>query len=295
MIKKKILITGSSGFLGKNLIKTLSKFKDFIIDGLVVKKNFFNKVKGVRYIVCDVSNLPKLKKKITEDYDIIINFAGNIDHQNKLSTKKIHYFGLKNLVSILQNNKSILFIQIGSSLEYGNVRSPILESFKCKPISVYGKSKYQASNYLKKNINNSIILRLFQVYGPLQKNNRLIPITINSCLKNKSFACSEGSQLRDFLYVEDFNELILKIINKKKIFKGIYNVGYGKPYKVKNIINLIQKKIKKGKPIFGKIKMRKDEVKILYPNIDKVKKIFKWKPKTNIFQGIEKTIKYYEK
>ena len=51
--------------------------------------------------------------------------------------------------------------------------------------------------------------------------------------KNKSFPCSEGFQLRDFLYVDDFNSLLIKIIKKKKIKSGIYNVGTGKPIRVK--------------------------------------------------------------
>ena len=83
-------------------------------------------------------------------------------------------------------------------------------------MSHYGKSKFLATKLIKQKIKKYIILRLYQVYGPFQKKNRLIPITINSCLKNNSFACSEGNQMRDFLYVNDFIKLILKILNKKK-------------------------------------------------------------------------------
>ena len=62
---------------------------------------------------------------------------------------------------------------------------------------------------------NFLVLRLYQVYGPLQKKDRIIPITIDSCLKNNSFACSNGLQKRDFLYVGDFVKLITKILKKK--------------------------------------------------------------------------------
>ena len=61
-----------------------------------------------------------------------------------------------------------------------------------------------------------IILRLYQIYGPNQEINRLIPIVISSCLKNKKFKCSSGIQIRDFLYVEDLLNLINKIICIKK-------------------------------------------------------------------------------
>ena len=114
-------------------------------------------------------------------------------------------------------------------------------------------------------------------------------------MKNIKFKCSDGEQLRDFLYIDDFVSLIIKLINKKNLRSGIYNIGYGKPIKVKSIIENIQKKIRAGKPLFGTIKMRKDEIKKLYPKIDKIKKGFNWKPKFNIQTGLNKTINFYDR
>ena len=294
-LKKKILITGASGFLGSNIISKLSKNKSLIIHGLVKNTSKIKyRYKYVRYIKADITNLNSLKKKITENYDYIINFAGNINHKNRNQTYNAHFSGVKNLISVIDTHGLKLFIQIGSSLEYGDKKSPQDEKQICKPISHYGKSKLLSSNHIKKKIKNFIILRLYQVYGPFQKNNRLIPIVIDSCLKNKSFECTDGSQLRDFLYVDDFTNLIIKILKTKKILSGIYNVGYGKPIKVREIIKYINKKIGKGKALFGLIKMRKDEMTESYPDIKKVKKIFSWSPKINFRIGLKKTIKHYE-
>ena len=138
-------------------------------------------------------------------------------------------------------------------------------------------------------------MRPYQIYGPYQKINRLIPYVITSSLKDKLFDCSSGLQFRDFLYVDDFVNLIIKIINCKNNQTGIYNVGYCKPYKVKSIIKKIILILKKGKPNFGRIKMRSDEVKYLYPDIKKVSNVYKWSPKINLTQGLIKTIKYYKK
>ena len=96
-----------------------------------------------------------------------------------------------------------------------------------------------------------------------KKKNRLIPYVINSSIKGKAFACTDGSQLRDFLYIDDFSNLILKILKKKNFKSGIFNVGFGRPYKVKEVINLVTKNLKKGKPLFGKILMRKEEKKFI--------------------------------
>jgi len=295
-MKKNILVTGGTGFLGYNLIKELIN-KGYKVTSLSSKKknnkNYFRKVK---YIFCDITNFHKLKKKIENDYDYIINFCGNINHKNKSETFHAHFHGLKNLIGSVNKDNLKLFIQIGSSLEYGRSKSPQKENTKCKPISHYGKAKYLASKYIiQNNIKNFLILRLYQVYGPYQKTDRLIPYTITSCLGNKKFDCSEGLQIRDFIYVSDFVDLVLKILNKKKIHSGIYNVGSGKPISVKKVINLIVKKIKKGHANFAKIKMRNDEIMDLYPNLEKIKKIFNWKPRVNIQRGLIKTINHYAK
>ena len=292
-MKKKILITGASGFLGTNLISRLSREKKLEIYGLIKKKT--NKIlikKNVKYICSDIT---KTKKKIDINFEYVINLAGNINHKDKVETLNAHYKGVKNLLKIINYKRNKLFIQIGSSLEYGQKKSPQKENFTCRPISYYGKAKLLATKYIQKKMKKYLILRPYQIYGPHQKNNRLIPIIIDGCLKNKSFACTEGKQYRDFLYIDDFSELILKILKTKKNKNGIYNVGFGSPIQVKSMINFIKKKIKKGKPLFGKIKMRKEEMKYAYPDIRKVKKNYKWKPKVNISAGLKKTIAYYAK
>ena len=163
----------------------------------------------------------------------------------------------------------MLFLQAGSSLEYGKKKSPNREEDRCKPISFYGKSKLKSTEYLKRSGLNFIVLRLYQIYGPFQKLNRIIPLAIYNLKKSKSFDSSSGIQLRDFLYIDDFVNLIIKIIKTKKIKSGIFNVGFGKPISIKHVLKIIEKRIKFGKVKYGKIKMRKDEPKVLFPKIKK--------------------------
>ena len=137
-------------------------------------------------------------------------------------------------------------------------------------------------------------LRLFLVYGPHQKNDRLIPQVINGCFKKKNFPVSKGNQLRDFCYVDDvINAIILSLI-KKNALGEVFNVGSGKPVLVKFIINEISKIIKQGKPQFNKIPFRKNENLKLYPSVVKIRRILGWRSKTNLKQGLVKTINYYK-
>lgn len=294
-MNKNILILGGTGFIGNNLIKKLSNFRYNITSLSSSKKKRVKLINNVKYIRTDLTDRKKIKKYITDEYQIIINLSGNIDHKNYNQALNIHYKGIKNLLDLINIKKLNLFIQAGSSLEYGNQKSPQTEKKNCEPISLYGKAKYLGSNLLLKRLKKVIVLRLYQVYGPYQKYDRLIPFVIKSCIKNKKFYCTEGSQFRDFLHVDDLANLFKKIISSKNIKYGIYNVGTGKPIQVKKIILLISKLIKKGKPIFGNKKMRSDETASLYPNIMKISKNFNWKPRISLLSGLTRTIKYYKK
>ena len=297
-MKNRILIVGGTGFIGFHLSKSLIK-SNFIYSISRQNPKKIRKVNGVKYISCDIYKKNNLKKKLKSlKFDYVINLGGNIDHSNKMQTLNSHFFGCKNLVDYFKNKNLRLFIQIGSSLEYGKKKPPHFELTKCFPNAHYGKSKLRSTKYIlkcnKKKPFPFVILRLYQIYGPNQSVNRLIPIIISSCLKNKKFDCSSGKQVRDFLYIDDLIILFHKIINSKTKLKGIFNVGSGKPIQVKKIINLIRKKIKKGFPQFGRIKLRKDEVEKYYPDLKKVTKSLNWKAKTSLNSGINKTIAFYK-
>jgi nucleoside-diphosphate-sugar epimerase len=185
-------------------------------------------------------------------------------------------------------------------MEYGDSNSPHKENIKCNlksTKSIYGKAKLLSSIYMinlfkKKNF-PSTVLRLYQAYGPRQDMNRLLPITITSCIKNKKFPCSEGTQLRDFVYVDDVVEAIIKSLTNKNARGQIINIGSGKPRKVRNIIEQVKKISKGGYPQYGKFKLRKYEVLKLYPSVKKANNKINWSPKISFKKGLKSTIKFY--
>ena len=136
----------------------------------------------------------------------------------------------------------------------------------------------------------STILRLYNTYGPRQDLNRFIPIVISGCIKNKKFPCSKGNQLRDFLHIDDVVDAILKSLTNKNAKGQIINIGSGKPRIIKNIIEYIKKILKGGYPLFGKVKLRKDEILKVYPDINKAKNKINWRPKISFKKGLKVTI-----
>ena len=301
MITKKILITGGTGFLGYHLAKKCISL-GWRVTSLSTKKPLSHKkIKKVKYLICDINKKKKLKEIVNLNYDYVVNFAGYVDHSNKKKTIQSHYNGCKNLALIFLNRKIKKFIQIGSSVEYGNLKSPQFENnekFNKKMNTYYSQAKLMSTKLLLNLFNKYQfpvnILRLYLTYGPKQDANRVIPVTIKKSLLNKKFNCSSGHQYRDFIYVDDVVSAIIKVLKNQKINGEIFNIGSGKPIKVKKIIEKIKNTIKSGQPIYGKIKLRKDEIPKLYPSILKAKKMLKWKPKININIGLKKTIKYYK-
>jgi len=298
--KKSILIVGGTGFIGYHLAKkALQKnWKVTSISSRPPKKLRY--LSKVEYLLCDITNKNNLKKKIRKSFNYVVNLGGYVDHTNKKKTFKSHYIGCKNLAEIFLNKRPLSFVQMGSSIEYGHSKSPQKENIKCNPKllkSIYGKAKLLSSLYLIKIFKEkkfpSTILRLYLAFGPRQDANRFLPILIKGCLKNKKFACSNGNQLRDFVYVNDVVDAILKSLKNKNARGQIINIGSGKPKKIRKIIEQVKKISKGGYPQFGKIKLRRDEILKLYPNINKAKVKINWRPKTSFDKGLKSTIRFY--
>jgi len=299
-MKPTVLVTGGTGFLGKNFItylKNKNRFSIYSLSKKKIKKNF--QQKNVKYIFCDISNKKQLKKKLHHNFNYIVNFAGHINHKNLNKTYETHYLGLKNLVDIFEDKNIIKFIQIGSSVEYGFLESPQKEEqfVQAKSLkSMYGKSKLLSTEYIMKKFKlknfPAIVIRPYLVYGPGQSADRLIPITISNCLKDYSFKCSSGEQKRNFMFIDDFVKIVYKSLFSK-LTGQILNVGSVKNYKVKFVISNINKLIGMGRPLYGRIKMRRDEPMNLYPSLKKLKKI-SIKKETAIIDGLKKTISYYK-
>ena len=296
MKKKSILIFGGSGFLGYHLTKKCKKLGWNITCISRSRPSKTRKIKNIKYLKLDIAS--KKIKKILEKkkFDYVVNLCGAIDHKNKNNSYRSNFIAVKNLFSLFKYKKIISFVQIGSSSEYGFVNSPQNEKIICRPTSIYGKSKLAATIFLincyKKYNFPVTVLRFYQVYGPKQ-NKGFIPQLINSCLKNTLLHTSYGKQKRDFLYVDDAINAIIKSLKAKNCKGKIINIGFGKSISLLKLMEYVQKQISGGKFLIGKIKLRKDEALNTYPDLTFAKKFLKWKGLIGLKRGINRTIESY--
>ena len=295
--KTKILILGGTGFIGYHLLKKCIR-KGW--DATSISKNYPNKNKFIRQVNYKNINLENFKNFsiLEKNYDYIVNASGYINNNDKLNYKDHNLKIVKNIFLYFKNTNIKAFVNIGTSAEYGGIKSLQNEKLICKPKSKYGKDKLKCTIFLinafKKFKFPSIIFRTYQVYGPLQEVNRLIPIAAKACFFDKKFNCSDGNLTRDFIYIDDLVEAILKALKNQKAKGQIFNLGSGKKISLKFVVNSIREFFKKGSPIYGKIKLRKDENKIIFADIKKSKKLLRWKPKTTFNVGLLETLKYYK-
>ncbi len=212
----KILLTGASGFIGKSLIK---KLRNKHAIGYIPHKLLYT------------SNL-KIQLSLFKP-DIIIHAAayGNMSWhaQDKCVIKNVT--ATQNLLEASKDIDYKLFINFGSSSEYGHTQKRMREDQKCNPQSPYAISKltttlltdFYAKKYNKKNIT----VRPFSIYGPGEDNRRLIPTLINA-LRRDIAVNLDGFAYHDWVYIDDLVSFIDHIIrNSDLIQDNIYNIGTG--------------------------------------------------------------------
>lgn len=258
-----IVITGGCGFIGSNLVKRLNatgKKKILIVDKLnkIKKKNIKN-LKFIKIENKDIFLNKLIKGKYDKKIEYIYHYGACSDTTNTDwdYLYKNNYLYSKKLINYSVKNK-IKIVYASSASVYGLSANNKKENYSnLKPINYYAKSKYLIDKYVKK-INSKYIigLRFFNVYGnnELHKKNMMSPITkfyldIKKTQKCKIFdeyaGYKKGEHARDFIFVEDCNDIAQWLIKNNKY--GIFNVGTGKVTTFKKVAEIIIKKIGKGK------------------------------------------------
>jgi|TARA_X000001036_G_scaffold73234_1_gene64778 dTDP-glucose 4,6-dehydratase len=316
---KKIIVTGGLGFIGSNLIDLLISKNYYVIniDKVTYSSNFYNtrehkKSKNYKFIRCDIKD-KKLKKIIfTYKPVAIFNLAAethvdrSIDSpESFIQSNIVGVFNLLECFKEYTNRYKSKLIHISTDEVYGDILSGrSSEKYPYQPSSPYAASKaasdHLVSSYVRTYKIPAMVTNCSNNYGPKQHPEKLIPKLIYNILNNKPLPIyGKGTNSREWIYVKDHCEALLKIFIKGKIGE-FYNIGSNKNLNnlqvSKELINISKSITKIGNKV--KILFVKDRPghDIRYAlNSNKIKSKLGWKPRTNFRQGIKLTFDWYFK
>ncbi len=324
---KKWLITGGCGFIGCNLVKVLYQTNSNyvrIIDNFKVGSKYdlkkvcnFKEKSGedldnftpiqnhVDLIEGDILD-QKLAHRICKEMDIVVHLAGNTgvapSVEDPIMDCHSNVIGTLNFLDASRKNKVKRFIFASSGAPAGNVIPPIHENIVPHPVSPYGASKLSGEGYCSAYYHSygleTVCLRFGNVFGPLSnKKESVIAKFIKNAMEGIPLVIyGDGSQTRDFIYVEDLIEAILKATETDGVGGEIFQIATNHETTINEIIDHLNVLLPKHGVKECKITLsqpRIGDVKRNFSDISKAKNLLGWENKNSLVQALDKTIEWY--
>jgi dTDP-glucose 4,6-dehydratase len=305
-MNKKILVTGGAGFIGSTLVRKLldMNYRVTVLDNLSTGLSQ-NLPKGdkLKLIEGDVRDF-NLVSKLVRDHPYVIHLAAQafipFSYQMPLQVADINAMGSINVLKACVNHKVKRLVHVSSSEVYGPAQYvPMDERHPLQPYSTYSVAKAAADMwaqtfYWEHNL-PVIILRPFNTFGPRESLPYFIPEMIRQCLKSSIIHVGNLETSRDFTYVEDTANAMVKALEVENIEGEIINVGTSRTHKMKDVLTLIKKGTgaDRKQVVLDKSRLRPRDVEILVTDNTKARKILGWTPTVTFEEGIRKTIKWY--
>jgi nucleoside-diphosphate-sugar epimerase len=298
MSKKRYLITGASGFIGSCLLRRLTAQNENV--HILLRRN--SDLWRIKDILCrtnihfdDLSEperLTKLVNKIkpTVIYHLATYGAYSIQNHADLCIKT-NISGTWNLLKATANIDYELFVNTGSSSEYGFKKTAMNEKDCLRPASYYAVTKSSqtmlCSYFANENKKPIVTLRPFSVYGPFEDANRFIPTLLRSLYHCKKIDLVDPHISRDWIYIDDMVNAYILIDKLKKYGGEIFNIGTATQRTIKEVVNLAVKVTGKSADFrWEKMKNRRWDTNYWLADITKAKKLLNWSPQFTLRQGL---------
>lgn len=303
-MKGPIAIFGAGGFVGINLLDTILKIRDDVIgfsqDPEHSRRILKNNIPQKNIAKCNLLNAEEIQKTIkTYRPKTIFNLSAYGAYSKQTDIDKIYrtnFLSTVNLIETLKQYSFSAYIHAGSQSEYGLNATTPKETDELMPNSHYAVSK-TAVHYLLKYY--GIVeklpvahLRLYSVYGPWEEPDRLIPVLLQKAKEKKLPQFVDGKISRDFIFIDDVIDAMILVAEKlsPQQYGDVFNIATGKKTTMKELALLAKKLFDIDEnPVFNTMKQRNWDIKNWYGNPEKMKKIFGWKAKTSLQEGLKKT------
>lgn len=293
----KVLLTGATGFIG---IHTLNCLIEKGYDVYIIGKSKID-IQRCTWHHCDLHNLNhvyELMEHIEPDY--LIHLSWDVNPRTYVNSINNYDWVISsfNLIKAFYNFGGKRALLAGSCFEYQLNHNNLVEygsplSFST-PYSSCKNSLQIMVNSFSETVGLSIAwARIFFLYGPWEKEFRLVPNIVTSLLQDKKAICRSGNLVRDYLYVKDVADSLVSILESK--VEGIINVGSGKGNSIKNIVEIIAKRLNKSHLLEINDTHNTNETTSIVANVQRLRDEVNWQPSYSLDVGIGETIKWWER
>jgi NAD dependent epimerase/dehydratase len=312
---KKVLVTGAGGFVGSHLVEAL------VSKGARVRALVHYNSRNDWGMLEDVSKTVKTKIEVVtgdlkdadcvrdavHDRQVIFHLGALIgipySYVNPRDVVDTNVNGTLNVLTAALNWGTEKIVHTSTSEIYGTAQYvPMDEKHPANPQSPYAASKLSA-DLLALSFYRSFdlpvgIIRPFNVYGPRQSARAVIPTAITQALLKRKISLGSVFPTRDLTYVKDTVRGFVDFAESEKTLGQVVNLGSGYQVSIDQVVTIVSECMGRGiriQPDKKRIRPSKSEVERLFSDSRKAKRLFGWQPKTNLKQGIVKTITWYQK
>ena len=322
-MKRNVLLTGCAGFIGSNFVKKIAiknevaeKHNFFILDALTYAGKYSHIQKEVethphlKFQQADIRDLPLMKEIFArEKFDAVIHFAAESHVDRSITNPNIfvetNVLGTLNLlqesVKLFEKNKDFKFLHISTDEVYGSLQledPAFTEETPISPNSPYSASK-ASSDLLGRAFFETyklplMITRCSNNYGPLQADEKFIPVVIKNALENKKIPVyGAGMNIRDWIFVDDHNEGVWSVFTKGTAGE-VYNLGGQSELKNIDLAKKILQLLGKPESLIEFVTDRKGHDFRYAMNFSKAQKQLGWSPAHSFDEALKLTVNWYK-
>ena len=298
-----ILVTGASGFVGGALVRRLigeGKEVHILLRNSSSRQRLEG-LDGLRIHSADLRDADRVTALVSEIKPrIIYHCAVYGGFSSQCDTAAIFDTNLSGTIHLLQACERVgfeLFINTGSSSEYGIKNHPMREDDSGEPLGDYGVAKCAATMFCRseailKNL-PVVTLRLFSPYGPWDDQKRFIPYLIRSLVAGEAPRLSTPRSVRDYIYIDDVLDLYQAVTSGEIIPGDIYNAGSGRQHTIGEVAEIIHRITGGPQPVRGQEVPQRTEPETWVADISKTEAVFGWQPSKTLGEGLLRTVEWF--